>query len=693
MSHNTLQAFHSQESFEPAKVSQPVETKKVSKETKVFVVTGATRCGKTRFTKLIEGNTKAGEIVKFIHQDDYFIDPKDMPKVSLQGAPYIKVTYWDDDKCIDWAELMLQVNAAIHSSTKPDLLVVEGNMLISCKPLLKLADMVIAISIDKWTCFDRRRVVLKKDKRQHYMAYMIKMWQSHVERFEKINDDMKTVFISQTDLTIAMNREYTSALNVFYTVDKRFTWRKFLDELFRDEKYSPHHIPVVVDNKNSVYGMELATKMASKSTFANLVDHVHGMLLGVALGDASGAWCEFHHQHAVVWKDGKLNIPLVLSGQGGVRSAPPGAITDDFQMTFLVVKHLIANKFSYDSVKQVNSYIKWASSNPGGIGINTRDLFQHPPIKNEARTMVKYRTAFDSKHADKEKLSMSNGTLMRASAFAICPDRESAIENSMLDAHTSNCNLVNASANAIYVAFVHDLLHNVVGNDVNLHIDPVWMLYVENILIENEYFATYGNEEFKRVKEVVYHAVDSPFYDKKENIGDMSALVNSKDKKGFVLVALWVAFRYYRMWRHSNGPKRLSIGEVLRQVVCLGGDTDTNAAITGGMLGADVGADYLLVCESDNLEVVLNVEYQYSTVKNVDNLTPAALPKYLNKLYDLYSGTESADVEETSTSSTDNSTSTKRKNSNDDDDNDEDEETEDFDPDEVRKEKKSKQTK
>lgn len=664
---------------------------KVSNETKVIVVTGATRCGKTRFTRLVESFTKPTETVKFIHQDDFFIDPKEMPKVSLQGAPYIKITYWDDDKCVDWAELMLQVNAAIHSSNKPDLLVVEGNMLISCKPLLKLATKVIVISIDKWTCFDRR--VASNDKRQHYMSYMIKMWQSHVARFENVVDDLKTYFVSQNDLTEAMNRQYISAANVVYTVHRQFTWKKFIDELFRDEKYSPHHVPVVVDNKNSVYGMELAAKMATKSTFANLIDKVHGMLLCVALGDASGAWCEFHHGKPVVWKDGKLDIPLVLSGRGGVRSAPPGAITDDFQMTLLVVKHLIANKFSYDSVKQVHSYIKWASSNPGGIGINTRDMFQHPRIKDEAKTMVKYRTAFDSKHADKEKLSMSNGTLMRASAFAICPDRESAIENSILDAQVSNCNLMNSSANAIYVAFVYDLIHGRVFDDVNRHIDPVWMLYVENIFIENEYFSTYGNKEFKKVKEVVYHAIDSPFYDKKDDIGDMSALVNSKDKKGFVLVALWVAFRYYRKWYNSRASVRISIGETLRQVVCLGGDTDTNAAITGALLGADVGADYLLVCESENLEVVLNVEYQYSTVKNVDNLTPAALPKYLDKLYSLYSGaTVNVDNDDSGDQSTSTTTTSKR-NRSDDDDNGDDEETEDFDPDEVRKEKKAKQTK
>ncbi len=659
----------------------------VSKPTEVIVVTGATRCGKTSFTKLVKSFTKQWEVVKYIHQDDYFIDPKEMPKVSLQGAPFVKITYWDDDKCIDWSELLLNVNAALNDTVKPKLVIVEGNMLISCKPLLKLATLVIAISIDKWTCFDRR--VSSNDKRQHYMPYMIKMWKSHVARFENIVDDSKTVFVSQRDLTAALNRDFVSASSVVHLVSRDFTWRQFMEELIMDQRYSPHHVPVVVENKNSVYGIELAKKMASKSLFATLVDKVHGMLLGVALGDAAGAPFEFHRGKPVVWSDGKMNVPLVLSGRGGgVRGAPPGAVTDDFQMTFLVLMHLVANNFSYDSKKQIMKYIKWASSHPGGIGTNTRDLFQHALIKDESKTMQKYLDAFQSKHADPDKRSMSNGTLMRASAFAICPDRATAILNSVKDARVSNDNLVNICANAIYVAFAHDLLGNrVVG--VAYHIDPLFMLNIETLLMENELFPSLGNETFKRVKEVVYHAIESPHLTAREGV-DMSQLVNSKDKKGFVLVALWVAFRYYRKWRNLTASQRTSVGELIRQVVCLGGDCDTNAAIFGGLIGADVGADYLLVCESDNLEVVLNVEYRYSTVKNVDNLTPVALPKYLDKLYDLYAGVASIEQEESEHSTS--STSSKRKQSNDEDDNDDDE-TEDFDPETVRSEKKAKITK
>lgn len=658
----------------------------VSKPTEVIVVTGATRCGKTSFTKLVESFTKPGEVVKYIHQDDYFIDPKEMPKVSLQGAPFVKVTYWDDDKCIDWSDLMLNVNAALNDAVKPKLVIVEGNMLISCKPLLKLATLVIAISIDKWTCFDRR--VASDSKRQHYMPYMIKMWKSHVERFENIADDAKTVFVSQRDLTVALNREFVSAASVVHLVGRDFTWRQFMEELIVDQRYSPHHVPVVVENKNSVYGIELAKKMASKSAFATLVDKVHGMLLGVALGDAAGAPFEFHHGKTVNWTSGKMDVPLVLSGRGGVRAAPPGAVTDDFQMTFLVLMHLVANKFDYISKKQIMKYIYWASSRPGGIGLNTRDLLQHAITKDEGKMMQKYLDAFQLKHVDQDKLSMSNGTLMRASAFAICPDRTTAILNAVKDARVTNDNLVNICANAIYVAFAHDLLNNRVVN-VASHIDRVFMLNVEILLMENGLFPTLGNKTFERVREVVYHAIESSHLSVSEG-ADMSQLVHSKDKKGFVLVALWVAFRYYQKWRVPTSGKRTSVGEIIRQVVCLGGDCDTNAAIVGGLLGAYVGADYLLVCESDNLEVVLNVEYRYSTVKNVDNLTPAALPKYLDKLYDLYAGVASIEQEESEHSTS--STSSKRKQS-DDDDNDDDDETEDFDPETVRSEKKAKTTK
>ena len=108
-----------------------------------------------------------------------------------------------------------------------------------------------------------------------------------------------------------------------------------------------------------------------------------------------------------------------------------------------------------------------------------------------------------------------------------------------------------------------------------------------------------------KVKQVVYHAINSAFYDTSVGGGDMSSLVNSADKKGFVLVALWVAFRYYAQWSLLRGSERIPIRQTIRRVVVLGGDTDTNAAITGALLGAAVGSRRWLLSETLQLQNML----------------------------------------------------------------------------------------
>lgn len=607
----------------------------VSQPTKVIVVTGATRAGKSTLAKLFETFAAANEKVSVVHQDRFFRDPKEMPKVSLQGAPYVKISYWDDDSCVDWAELMLTVNAAINNESPPTYLVVEGNMLISCRPLMALATTVIVISVDKWVCFDRR--VESEDSRQHYLPYMIRMWQSHQKRFENVQQNNNTIFLRQTTLLALQHHKFSCVSELIIAMQLRSASREeFLYVLHREDQYSPEHKAIDVGDNSSVYGVELAAKLIVDSVAANDIDKIHGMLLGVALGDAGGAWCEFHRGKPVVWSGGKLDIPLVMSGRAGIRAAPPGAVTDDFQMTFLVVKHLIKNRFKFVPKEQAAAYIDWASKCPGGIGINTRDLFQHPRIKDTNKTYQKYLTAHKFKHQDPNSLSMSNGTLMRASAFAVCPERDDAILNSVADARLSNDNLVNISANAIYVRFVYDLVRNLVTNDVKKYVDPAFMHAVERVLHDAKVVSQYNDPSFIKVKQVVYHAINSAFYDTSVGGGDMSSLVNSADKKGFVLVALWVAFRYYAQWSLLRGSERIPIRETIRRVVILGGDTDTNAAITGALLGAAVGAGYLRLSEEFNVKTVLNVEYRYSTIKNIDNLTPAALPPYLEKLFDLY---------------------------------------------------------
>lgn len=667
------------------------------KKLRVVVITGATRCGKTLLTEWLEKQSlrDSDERLAVIHQDDYWIDSSEMPKVSLQGAPYIKVTYWDADECVDWAELILHVEAQrnIIGDKAPTTLVIEGNMLLSQKYFLDIATEIVCISIDKWKCFDRR--VASDSKRQCYLPYMIEMWKSHMKRFNlalKNKDALQKMHFVPCEHLVELTQTSTTGLaSAINELIKPCTMSPsvFLLILNGDAPYPNTFTPIDICRFDHLYGERFGNVLRLPETSANdtlLLHSLYAMLLGNAYGDAAGAWCEFHHQKPVVWADGALNIPLVLSGRGGVRAAPPGAVTDDFQMTLTALKTLIKNNMRYVARDHVMAYIDWASQNPGGIGINTRALLQHPRIKDKARTYEKYLEAFREKHSDPTKLSKSNGTLMRASAFAAIKELSAAVAAAAADAEVTNNNTINRYANAIYVAIIYNIINRKVdvSKPLKSWINADFLDRDVNVAFLAE-AASSGNsvdaDEMRTVQTTLLHAIGAV----SDSAGDMSKLVNDKERKGYVLVALWVALRYYDTFYRES----LSVREVLRRVVCLGGDTDTNAAITGALICSSLQLDQFCALEKDNLNVLMNCQYDYATVKNINNLRPSSLPKVMEQLfYKLTSTPQPTAEQSSSTEASTSATSVGDKKKRDDDDG-----TEEFDVEIVRKEKQQKLTK
>lgn len=639
----------------------------------VLVVTGATRSGKTSIANYVASKF-SGERVLVISQDDDFKKPSNMPKVSLQGAPYIKVAFWDKDECVDWDNLQARVNGALHrtDADAPTLIVIEGHMLLTRKFFYDIATHIICISVDKWKCFERR--VNAGGKRQCYLPYMIEMWKEHQRRFGAVlNGDLSKIRFVDTARLFALDsvRDMDSLL-ALGTTDPT----EFARVLLEDAPYPRGYVPFDRDSLKS-------SNFAADVKFA---DSALGMLFGNALGDAAGAPFEFHRGKQVNW-NGNMTVPLVMSGRGGVRAAAPGAITDDFQMTLLALKCLIKNNMRFVGRDHAMAYVKWASSNPGGIGINTRALFQHAKIGDQERTYKKYLDAFAARHADKSNLSRSNGTLMRASAFAVIPSIDEAIAAAVGDCALSNDNVTSKLANAVYVCVLHRFLHRSTERPSMPTIDGDFLRSMRETLKLSSDDTDASLGELKTVDQTMLHAVESPQYDADLGDGDMFEIVNSQDKKGFVLAALWVAFRSLK----RNIDLNESIGDTLRRVVNFGGDTDTNAAITGALLGAYHGFDKLKFTEAANFTVLMNVQYDYCTIKNVDNLTPRQLPTVFQTLFQkLYSSTSTNTTLDLESPSISSSSSTSKRSLSNDDDGDDDDETEDFDVESVRKEKRMK---
>lgn len=580
----------------------------------ILLVTGATRSGKTTLAEWLKASRRDSERIRIVSQDDHYPNPKGMRMVALQGAPYVKVTCWDDDNSVDWDGLHAAFASLVDDVDEETTIVVEGHALIADAWLLELASTVVCVAIDMWHCFELR--VSAGGKRQAHLPYMIEAWRLHVARFdaaeEHMRDASKFKFVDTdrlAQLTASSKRgvdRLAVALDVLNSVCT-LTLGDFMHLMHNNAPTAP--------SSGTHQRIELDSFVPDDLSQREGV--LMAVFLGVALGDASGAWCEFHRGRPVVWRDGQLTVPLIMAGRGGVRGAPAGAITDDFQMTLLAFKTIAANRGTYDRAAHTRAYIEWASQMPGGIGNNTRALFQNPRIADYNRTHAKYIAAWREAHADPSKLSRSNGTLMRASAFLGIAERGAAMRAAVEDAAVSNNNPLNTLANALYVSILFDVHNQDFGRvDIREWLTPAYI---------DECAATVGISDVKQTRAVVLHAISSPHYDATEADGDMNELVNSKDKKGFVLVALWVALRYYR----DNALKNERFGETIRRVVELGGDTDTNAAITGALIAGRIGLAKLMETERFNLQVLLNVPYHMSTIKVIEGLTPANLPRAL----------------------------------------------------------------
>lgn len=271
-----------------------------------------------------------------------------------------------------------------------------------------------------------------------------------------------------------------------------------------------------------------------------LNDKIRGMLWGVVLGDVLGAPFE-SYQHG-----------LPLSEYSGRLDDKPEEkrrhkVTDDTQMTLILARSLIANN-GFDKDEIIKAYQYWANTQkPLYAGRNLRALFKG------VHTLAGYRSRATKTFGSQDKAglypasSQSNGALMRVSS-AVCFGLGAAISDTML----TNPNIICITATKVYIRLLKALL---LKKDIPTKVRRLIKRYGEIIAIT----------------EALSDALD----ENKHREG-----VDSRDK-GWVAHALYVAV-YCLLWTNS-------FTEGINTAILFGGDTDTNGAIAGALLGAKYG--------------------------------------------------------------------------------------------------------
>lgn len=275
-----------------------------------------------------------------------------------------------------------------------------------------------------------------------------------------------------------------------------------------------------------------------------------GCLLGAFIGDAAGARLEFLRRLPT---EHELDEALAMMG-GGVLRVAPGQVTDDGELTLAMARALVGAQH-YPRDKVAAHYRAWAASRPFDMGNATAAaltgaLQDNEPVADGTARMAAARN-MDSK---------ANGALMRASALGIWSTRltqEEAVQAAREDARLTHPHPSCQWANAAYVAAIRHLLLNP-GDGPGAFVQARQALH---------------GAPAHEAGEVMSWVADA------EN----GSLPAAHPMAGFVRIAFTHAMHH--MLRATP------FAEALRQVLACGGDTDTNACIVGGLVGARVGIE------------------------------------------------------------------------------------------------------
>ena len=281
------------------------------------------------------------------------------------------------------------------------------------------------------------------------------------------------------------------------------------------------------------------------------LNHAWGAVLGACAGDAAGAILE--GMRAPI-SDRAITDACKFVG-GGCHNVDPGAVTDDGELTCAALHALHDYSPDYDFPAEVlaEHYRDWARSAPFDIGNTCRAAFRTP--RHFSAQQMREAVAAHPICVESE----ANGALMRATALGVWVAASSspgvaalgplAREAAWSDATLSHPNRVCVEASTVYILAVAYLVRNP-GDGLGA-------------------LAAVEAELQDRCTSVVVDWYYTSMSLERDNFGQNA---------GHLKHAFRAAFYHLR--------RRSTYEEALQDVLRRGGDTDTNACIVGGLLGA-----------------------------------------------------------------------------------------------------------
>jgi ADP-ribosylglycohydrolase len=271
-----------------------------------------------------------------------------------------------------------------------------------------------------------------------------------------------------------------------------------------------------------------------------------GCLLGQAVGDALGTTVEFAHESSIVRSHPRGVTELEGGGPFGLK---PGQVTDDTELALALARSIV-ERGGYEADAAAERYAGWLESEPFDVGGTTSQAFRGHARAGQG---LAARMA-----AQASRESQANGSLMRQSPLgvhgALLPD-ERLLAHTLDDTRLSHPHPVCQAAGAVFTFTIARAVRT--G-------EPGAALYDAALA-------------WARASPQAQPIVDSLEAAKHE------LPIEFLDHMGWVRIAFQSAFHLL--------ATATSFEAALVGLTRKGGDTDTNCAIAGALLGAAMGEE------------------------------------------------------------------------------------------------------
>ena len=279
-----------------------------------------------------------------------------------------------------------------------------------------------------------------------------------------------------------------------------------------------------------------------------LRDRVVGCVVGLALGDALGAPFEYRRAAEVPHPIPAFELPWM--------GLPPGSTTDDTTMAMNLVVSL-ADRGGLDLDDLVRRHLEWLAGGPPDVGNLTRRVLSRAaegiPAAAAARQIWEERGP---------EVAAGNGSVMycaplgAASANRSAALLEDAPRLSAVTHHDGRCRTAVLAVTLVVAAVVR------------------------------------GERPGRALEEALAATIDLEGGEELEFLVGAAGTARPVDgpDQGFVLFTAGLGLQALARVADRERISAADVERELRRIVSLGGDTDTNAAVAGALLGSAAGA-------------------------------------------------------------------------------------------------------